>query len=177
MKHKRWIALLLAAVLAVTALSVTACAAESADAEPEAAAEETTEPACGGRHGGHGKHRGTQETGEFADGAAEDSGLRHGGHGKHGSRQKVEEPENAVGKDAAKAAALADAGLTAEQVGKVRARLSQTEDGVVLYKVRFTFDGQRYSYRIDALTGEILEKSVNAVTEEHTRGTTETETT
>ena len=84
------------------------------------------------------------------------------------SGQKVAEPENAVGKDAARETALADAGVTAEQAGKVRARLSRLDDGTVVYKVRFTCDGQRYSYQIDALTGTVADKHAEAVTEEET---------
>ena len=125
MKHKRWIALLLAAVFAVSAMSITAFAAESTENETETAAEKRAEKA---------------------------------GRGKHGHKEKVEEPENAVGKDAAKEAALSDAGLAANQVETVWSKVRMTEDGTVIYKVRFTFDGQRYSYQIDALTGEILDK-------------------
>ena len=87
-------------------------------------------------------------------------------HGKHGDKQKAVEPENAIGKDAAKEKALADAGLTAEQAGKVKSRVSQLDDGTVVYKVRFTYDGQKYSYQINAVTGEVVDKSVQAVTED-----------
>ena len=93
--------------------------------------------------------------------AAEGSKVRS----RRPKREKVAEPENAIGKDAAKEKALADAGLTSDQTGKVRSRVSKLEDGTVIYKVRFTYDGQKYSYRIDAVTGEILEKSNEAATE------------
>ncbi len=86
-------------------------------------------------------------------------------HGKLGG-EKVAEPENAIGKDAAKAKALADAGVTEEQAGKVRARVVQLDDGTVVYKVYFAYDGQRYSYQIDAVTGTVTDKSVEAVTED-----------
>jgi len=86
-------------------------------------------------------------------------------HGKHGS-EKVAEPENAIGKDAAKAKALADAGVTEEQAGKVKARVSQLDDGTVVYKVHFSYDGQRYFYQIDAVTGAVTDMSVEAVTED-----------
>lgn len=84
----------------------------------------------------------------------------------HGKKEKVAEPENAVGKDAAKEAALKDAGVTAEEAGRIRSRVSETEDGTVVYKVRFSSDGAYYSYRIDALTGEVIEKTVQTA-EEH----------
>ena len=95
--------------------------------------------------------------------------------GRHGKGDKVAEPENAIGKDAAKSKALADAGVTAEQAGEVKSRVSQLDDGTVVYKVRFTYDGQRYFYQINALTGEVTDKSAEAVTEEestahHRRG-------
>ena len=64
-------------------------------------------------------------------------------HGKREKHEKVAEPENSIGKDAAKTAALADAGLTVEQAGKVKSRVSQMDDGTVVYKVSFTYDGQK----------------------------------
>ena len=88
----------------------------------------------------------------------------------HGKKESVAEPEGAIGKDAAKEKALADAGVTAEDAGKVRSHVSQTEDDTVIYKVRFTYDGQRYSYQINATTGEILDKNTkdaSEITEEH----------
>ena len=80
--------------------------------------------------------------------------------GKKGS--KTAEPEGVIGKDAAKEAALSDAGVEAE--GHVRGRYTE-KDGTGIYKVTFKSGGQRYKYRIDAMTGEILEKSVTETTE------------
>ena len=57
------------------------------------------------------------------------SGQRHG---KPDRKPSVTEPENAVGKDAAKAKALADAGVTEEQAGKVTSRVSKLDDGTVI---------------------------------------------
>ena len=125
MKHKRWIALLLAAVLTVGAMNVTAFAAERTNPEAEAATE---------------------------DSAATPR------RGKHGHKDKVAEPENAVGKDAARETALADAGVSAEDVGKVKARVTKLEDGTVIYRVSFTSGELWYRYKIDAVTGEILDK-------------------
>ena len=126
MKHKRWIALLLAAVLTVGAMSVTAFAAESTEPEAETTTEGSAAKPC---------------------------------RGKHGHKDKVAEPENAVGKDAAKESALADAGLSEEEVGKVKARVTKLEDGTVVYRVSFSAGEQWYRYKIDALTGEILDKT------------------
>ena len=142
MKQKRWIALLLAAVLTVGALSVTAFAAKLTEPEAEASAEESaaavTEPA--------------------AEASAEESTAKPA-RGKHGHREKVAEPENAVGKDAAKERALAEAGVNAENVGKVKARVTKLEDGTVVYRVSFTAGDQWYCFKIDALSGEILDRS------------------
>ena len=91
-------------------------------------------------------------------------------HGKHGDKQKAVEPENAIGKDAAKETALSDAGVTAEQAGRVNARVTQLDDGTVIYKVSFTCDGQKYSYQIDALSGAVVEKSTEAVSEDAASG-------
>ena len=81
-------------------------------------------------------------------------------------KEKVEAPENAIGKDAAKEAALKDAGLTAEHAGKVRSHVSKTEDGTVVYKVHFSANDKWYSYKIDALTGEVIERTEQTA-EEH----------
>ena len=100
-------------------------------------------------------------TGKVLDKSEEDA-QEHAAakqHGKHGKAQEVAEPENAVGKDAAKAAALKDAKLTEADTEKVRAHLSALEDGTVIYKVHFTAKDKWYSYQIDALTGKVLDKS------------------
>lgn len=83
---------------------------------------------------------------------------------KPAKKEKVAEPENAIGKANAKEKALADAGLSFEQVGKVRSRVSTHDDGTIIYKVRFTYNNQKYSYRINALTGEIVDKTTKEVT-------------
>ena len=93
---------------------------------------------------------------------ADQKGQRHG---RHGSRQEVAEPENAIGKDAAKAKALADAGVTEEQAGKVKARVTQLEDGTIVYKVTFIYDGQRYAYQINATTGAVVDKSIETASD------------
>ena len=91
--------------------------------------------------------------------------VRNGHHGRGTEQSSLAEPENAIGKNAAKEKALTDAGVTAEQSGKIRAHVSQTDDGTVIYKVRFTLDGQCRSYQIDAVTGAILDKSAETATE------------
>ena len=78
---------------------------------------------------------------------------------KREKKQETAEPENAIGKDAAKEKALTDARLSANQIKKIKARVSSAEDGTVIYKVGFVFEGQKCSYQIDALTGAIISKS------------------
>ena len=128
MKHRRILAWLLAAVMAFGVMSAGVLAAET-DAESGATAP---------------SEAGDGETSKPSRGRKK--------------KEQVAEPDGAIGKDRAKEIALADAGFTAEQTGKVRARVTE-QDGTVIYKVRFTCDGQRYSYRIDAMSGEILDKS------------------
>lgn len=96
------------------------------------------------------------------------AGSCHGrgrGHGHGAKPAEAAEPVGAIGKDAAKAAALADAGLTAEQVQKLRSRVSD-KDGTTVYKVKFTYENQSYSYRIDPVSGAVLDKTVSEVTNE-----------
>ena len=60
-----------------------------------------------------------------------------------------------IGKEAAKAAALAHAGLSEAQVSKVKCELDR-EDGRVVYEVEFKFDGLEYEYEIDAAAGAVV---------------------
>ena len=111
--------------------------------------------------------RATQKSGAELTPDSEAQSAPHAKKG--GKKQEAAEPENAIGKDAAKEKALADAGLSAEQAEKVRARVSDA-DGTTVYKVRFTYGGQRYSYHIDALSGEILDQKVTDASEEPSHG-------
>ena len=96
---------------------------------------------------------------ESADSKAENGRTNQ----KHGKKvRKVTEREGTIGKDAAEEAALTDAGVQAER----RVHGWYTElDGVGVYKITFKAGGQRYKYRIDATTGEILNKSITEITE------------
>lgn len=71
-------------------------------------------------------------------------------------RTDVEEPENAIGKDAAVTRALAEVGISAGQAGNVTVHVTGSSDGSIVYRVHFTADGRRYSSEIDAVSGEIL---------------------
>lgn len=80
-------------------------------------------------------------------------------------RMDIEEPENAIGKDAAIAKALAEAGISAGQAGDVTVHVAGNSDGSIVYRVHFTADGRRYSSEIDAVSGEILCSDVRVVSD------------
>ena len=71
-------------------------------------------------------------------------------------RADAEEPENAIGRDAAIAKALAETGVTAEQAGEITVHVSETAGGGTVYRVHFSVDGLRYSCEVDAVSGEVL---------------------
>ena len=60
-----------------------------------------------------------------------------------------------IGKEAAKAAALAHAGLSESQVSRMKCELDR-EDGRVVYEIEFKCDGMEYEYEIDASSGAVL---------------------
>ncbi len=60
-----------------------------------------------------------------------------------------------IGKDAAKATALAHAGMTADAIRDYDCELD-TDDGKACYEIEFTAAGIEYDYKIDAVTGKIL---------------------
>ena len=64
-----------------------------------------------------------------------------------------------IGIDAAKAAALEDAGVPADAVTYTTAGLDR-KNGTEYYAVDFTANGQTYEYDIDAITGVVIEKKV-----------------
>ena len=64
-----------------------------------------------------------------------------------------------IGIDAAKAAALEDAGVSADAVTYTTAGLDR-KNGTEYYAVNFTAGGQTYEYDIDAVTGVVIEKKV-----------------
>lgn len=155
MKHRGILALGLAAVLSVSALSLSAFAEAPEVGSDTAVAAEEAQTARPRR-----KHAARPENGTKAA-----TGEEAGGRGKHGGKQEIAEPENAVGKDAAKEAALAAVGVTAEQAGKLKVHVSQLDDGTVVYQLRFRCDGQRYFVRIDATTGAVLEQRAEEIPE------------
>ena len=63
--------------------------------------------------------------------------------------------EGYIGKEAAKAAALAHAGLSEAQVSRMKCELDR-EDGRVVYEIEFKCDGMEYEYEIDASGGSVI---------------------
>ena len=181
MKKRRTLALLMAGILTASALSIGA-SAEDTEPAPQAGIEqgETVSEKKAKKSAESTSEESTakeKKTKKSSDSASEDgtvtekkakksadssseSGTAKRKPGKKGS--KTAEPEGGIGKEAAKEAALTDAGVEAE--GHVRGRYTE-KDGTGIYKVTFKAGGQRYKYRIDAMTGEILDKSVTEITE------------
>ena len=62
-----------------------------------------------------------------------------------------------IGEDRAQQIALNDAGLAANQVSRLKARI-KLDDGVWCYKVTFRTIAIEYEYEIEAYSGAILEK-------------------
>ena len=85
--------------------------------------------------------------------------------GKHGKRENVEKPENAIGKEAAQAAALKDIGITAAEADKIMTRLSKLDDGTVVYRIGINAGDKHYSYKVNAVTGAIADKSEMSIEE------------
>ena len=180
MKKRRTLALLMAGILTASALAMGASATDTDSAPQAGIEEEETAPekevkksADKTSEDGTAKEKKTKKSADSAeDGTVKKKKAKTSSDsvsetetakkkpGKKGS--KTAEPEGVIGKDAAKEAALSDAGVEAE--GHVRGRYTE-KDGTGIYKVTFKSGGQRYKYRIDAMTREILEKSVTETTE------------
>ena len=64
--------------------------------------------------------------------------------------------------DAAKAKALADAGVTSSSVTYTQAELDY-EDGIAVYDIEFYTSTHEYEYEINAVSGTVLDKSVESL--------------
>ena len=82
--------------------------------------------------------------------------------GPSGSKPTTPSDGKLTGEEAAKAAALAHAGLKAADVTFVKCKLDW-EDGVQVYDVEFfTQDGREYDYEINAATGAVVSVDYDA---------------
>ncbi len=61
-----------------------------------------------------------------------------------------------IGKDKAKSISFSDAGVSSKNVDIE----IDYEDGKMIYEVEFTVNGNEYEYEIDAVTGKILDKTI-----------------
>lgn len=69
--------------------------------------------------------------------------------------------QNLIGLEKARAIALEDAGMNAADVTFVQAK-EDYDDGRLVYEVDFCGNGAEYEYDIDARTGEILKRDIEA---------------
>ena len=183
MKKHGWIALLLAGILSASALAVCASAADT-DAVPDAEiAEEESEETAAKKAKKHasedgisrekksGSEKSVWEEGDSVRKKKTASGEETERKSKKDTfddetatmgklRKKGTAPDGAIGKDAAKEAALEEAGLTAEDVGHIHARYSETAGG---YKVRFKTETVKYKITVDVMTGAILESTAEEI--------------
>ncbi|MBQ7557047.1 MAG: PepSY domain-containing protein [Lachnospiraceae bacterium] len=172
MRKKVLAAVGLASALSVATLTSTAFAQTSVGGTK---AVSQTQEAASGQSGetagdtGNAKKTRPEKPKTSADGSASTQEGKKGCPGK-GRMEEVAEPENAIGKDKAKSKALTDAGVTEEQAGRVMVKVSKTDDSTVVYDVRFFYNEKCYSYRINALTGAVIEKSDEAMTEDMMKG-------
>ncbi len=83
----------------------------------------------------------------------------NGGNGGHGGRydDTAVLPENSIGRERALEIAYNDAGIKAENARRPEIEVD-TENGKVVFEVEFKSAGMEYEYKIDALSGEIIER-------------------
>jgi len=168
LEMKKKMALALITVLSISTLTLSVFADTPViRGISEASVQETQTEQSEGKSSGNSvdEKSSDSETGEKTDDCR--------GHGKHRGRpdeEQVEEPENAIGNDAAESKALDDAGVSEDQAGRVMSHLSRLDDGTVVYRVDFICSDQHYSYQVNATSGEIVEKKNEAVSEDRLAG-------
>lgn len=125
---------------------------------PAAAEETTQETQTGGirakaPQGVRAADKDEQESGslESADADQADAGKDAGK-----KRPDASDREREPSQEAAIQAALADAGLTQEELTGLRVK-EDTDDGHPIYEVELYVDAEEYSYEIDVQTAQILE--------------------
>lgn len=65
-----------------------------------------------------------------------------------------------ISEEKAKEIALKDANLTKDKVSFIKCQL-ETDNGVQVYDIDFSYNNQEYNYEINADTGEIIEKGTD----------------
>ena len=93
---------------------------------------------------------------------ATDGGASAGGANSSGTSSQSTDGSTAITEDQAREIALADAGLTAEEVTFLKTKLDR-DDGRLVYDVEFyTADYTEYDYEIDAADGTVLSSDFDA---------------
>ena len=90
--------------------------------------------------------------------AAGDAGraIRDGARAiETGIQDVIPHADKTISPEQAQKIALKHAGLTAEQVTRLRVE-PDVDDGTSLYEVQFMYNGREYDYEIDAHSGAIL---------------------
>ena len=85
-----------------------------------------------------------------------------GGQTSGGQASGGQTSENRIGLEAAKAAALSDAGVSASEATFRKAKLDY-DDGVAVYEIEFYTSTYKYEYEIHASTGKILSRDTEAI--------------
>ena len=109
-------------------------------------------------------------TGEVVKYEAEDKGYDHTGNsGQHhsGTQTSSDGQQSYIGEDAAKEAALADAGIDASAASYINAWLDYDDGYPEHYKVEFTVGYVQYEYEIDLYSGAVLEKEIEDYNSHH----------
>ena len=97
------------------------------------------------------------------EGEKPDEGQQPGQGQKPGQGQQPADKPHIIQKEKVLAIVLKDAKVTMKEVKDLKCELDE-EDGVYCYEIEFEVNDTEYEYKVDALTGEILE--VNKETED-----------
>ena len=79
---------------------------------------------------------------------------------KETEKEKTDSSKDDIGLEAAKKAAVADAGLKVSDVRFIKAE-KDYDDGKLVYEIEFVKGGREYEYKISADSGRILDKDVD----------------
>ena len=79
---------------------------------------------------------------------------------KETEKDKTDSSKDDIGLEAAKKAAVADAGLKVSDVRFIKAE-KDYDDGKLVYEIEFVKGGREYEYKISADSGRILDKDVD----------------
>lgn len=104
--------------------------------------------------GGGEAPEGTQPAGQ--------EGSQAGQEGTQETTQPPAQDEKSVDLESAKAAALSDAGLSEADVTFTKTK-EDMEDGMPVYDIEFYTAAAQYDYEISAITGAVLDKSMEAL--------------